>query len=173
MAKKKGKKPHQKGKQPRSAAVEPQTIADTEGAPIKPDAAAAEPAVTQERLDGSADEHEICRRVWEAHDHAQHKRNQYKKYGPLTVIITGVLFLTLMFTLENKILFLILWIISVLYTVGLMVRAEYKYHQFRVILGLETEEPEEDDGKESKEEATEGQEEASTDTNETKEADAT
>lgn len=81
--------------------------------------------------------------VVEAYLDAKKKRNNYKKYGPLTVVITGILFLTLMFTLDNKILFLILWVAIDLYMVALMVRAEYKLHKFRTILGLEKDEEEE------------------------------
>ena len=57
--------------------------------------------------------------------------------------------MTLMFTLEHKIIFLILWVVTDLYTVALMIRAEYRYHQFGQILGLI--EPTEEDAAEGEE----------------------
>ena len=60
------------------------------------------------------------------------------------MLISGVLFLALMFTLDDKIIFLILWVATVLYTVALMIRAEYKFQQFKYYLGL-SDKPFEDD----------------------------
>ena len=92
----------------------------------------------------SVDEHTVFLRVKEAYEEAARKREHYKKYGPLAVLISGVLFLALMFTLDDKIIFLILWVATVLYTVALMIRAEYKFQQFKYYLGL-SDKPFEDD----------------------------
>lgn len=75
------------------------------------------------------------------------------------MFISGVVFLTLIFTLDNKITFLIFWIVTILYTVALMIRAEYKYHQFRGYLGLSDEEAEED-GESAEAPQTDGSDEA-------------
>ncbi len=69
------------------------------------------------------------------------------------VAVSGVAFLTLIFTLENKITFLILWVITILYTVALMIRAEYKYHKFRGYLGIVDEEAEDEAGEEKSQNA--------------------
>ncbi|MBU5461739.1 hypothetical protein [Lachnoclostridium sp. MSJ-17] len=90
----------------------------------------------KESLEIKSDEHQVFLRVTEAYEEARRKREKYKKYGPLFVLISGVVFLTLIFTLESKISFLILWVITVLYTVALMIRAEYRYHKFKEYLGL-------------------------------------
>ncbi len=96
----------------------------------------------------TADEHQIYLNVMSEFEEAKTKRNKYKKYGPLIVVLTGVVFLSLMFTLDSKIEFLILWVVTIILCVALMVKAEYRYHRFRVILGIdknaEGEESEED-----------------------------
>ncbi len=86
--------------------------------------------------DSGSDEHSVYLRVAQAYEEAKEKRNKYKKYGPLVVIISGIVLLSLMFTLENKIAFLCLWVFTDFYCVALMIRAEYKYYQFGKILGL-------------------------------------
>lgn len=93
-------------------------------------------AVCEDAVVCGAGEHQVYLNVLSGYEEAKKKRNSYKTYGPLVVIITGILFLTLMFTLENKITFLILWVVTDLYTVALMIRAEYRYHQFQEMLGL-------------------------------------
>lgn len=85
---------------------------------------------------GSDYEHSVFLNVQAAYEEAKHKREKYKKIGPVFVAVSGIAFLTLIFTLENKITFLIFWVITILYTVALMIRAEYKYHQFQGYLGL-------------------------------------
>lgn len=96
----------------------------------------------------TADEHQIYLNVMNEFEEAKTRRNKYKKYGPLVVVITGIVFLSLMFTRDSKIEFLILWVATIILCVALMVKAEYRYHRFRVILGIdknaEGEESEED-----------------------------
>ena len=85
---------------------------------------------------GSDYEHSVFLNVQAAYEEAKRKREKYEKIGPVFVAVSGIVFLTLIFTLENKITFLIFWVITILYTVALMIRAEYKYHQFQGYLGL-------------------------------------
>ena len=91
-----------------------------------------------------ADEHQVFINVLQAYDEAKSKRDKYKKYGPLFVIISGIVFLALIFTLSRKIEFLILWVITDLICVALMIRAEYVLNQFKEILGIIKKEDEED-----------------------------
>ncbi len=91
----------------------------------------------EEKPSGNDDyEHSVYLNVQAAYEKAKSKRENYKKIGPVFVLVSGIAFLTLIFTLENKITFLIIWVITILYTVALMIRAEYKYHQFQEYLGL-------------------------------------
>ena len=85
---------------------------------------------------GEPDKELVFKNVARAYEEAKRKREKYKKIGPIFVLVSGIIFLTLIFTLENKITFLIFWVITILYTVALMIRTEYKYHQFRKYLGL-------------------------------------
>lgn len=97
----------------------------------------------------SVDEHQVSQEVIKNFEDQKRKRDNYKKYGPLFILISGVVFLTLMFSLESKITFLFLWVASVLYCAALMIRAEYRYHQYAKMLGFikdeEDEIPEEEE----------------------------
>ena len=130
-----------------------ETKVDTENKEAKVDAADMEPveqvpedpAPMEEEITlspdtieeiGEPDKELVFKNVARAYEEAKRKREKYKKIGPIFVLVSGIIFLTLIFTLENKITFLIFWVITILYTVALMIRTEYKYHQFRKYLGL-------------------------------------
>ena len=125
---------------------------------------------------GEPDKELIFKKVAKAYEEAKTKREKYKKIGPIFVAASGVAFLTLIFTLENKITFLILWVITILYTVALMIRAEYKYHQFQYYLGLNEEESdsdddtEKDDGEEDKPQSVEPEKDESPNTEQEEQA---
>ena len=91
------------------------------------------------------DEHKVSQNVIELFQELKLRRDRYKKFGPLFILISGVVFLTLMFILERKILFLIIWVISVIYCAALMIRSEYRYHKCSKILGLIEDEELEDE----------------------------
>lgn len=67
---------------------------------------------------------------------AKRKRTNYRKYGAVAIVVSGVAFLALIFSLEAKIEFLCLWIVTILGCVAVMIRAEYTYHRFKVMLGI-------------------------------------
>lgn len=66
---------------------------------------------------------------------ARNKRSSARKYGSLFIIISGILFLTLMFSLDAKIETLCLWIVTILYCVSVMLRADYNYYNYKELLG--------------------------------------
>ena len=84
-------------------------------------------------------EHLTYLKIQKEYEEVKEKRLKYKRYGALFIIITGIVFLTLMFSLENKIAFLILWVITDFYCAALMIRADYKYHKFAEYLGVDDE----------------------------------
>ena len=84
-------------------------------------------------------EHLTYLRIKKEYEDAKEKRHKYRRFGALFIIISGIVFLTLMFSLENKIAFLILWVITDFYCAALMIRADYKYHKFADYLGVEDE----------------------------------
>ena len=98
---------------------------------------------------GEPDKELVFQNVARAYEEAKRKREKYKKIGPIFVLVSGIIFLALIFTLENKITFLIFWVITILYTVALMIRTEYKYHLFRRYLGLKEEETAEEESAET------------------------
>lgn len=102
-------------------------------------------------LSQSEREHLTYLRVLEEYNIARDRRQRYKSIGVWFIIISGIIFLTLIFSLEAKILFLCLWIITILCCVAMMIRADYKYDTFKEYLGfadeldfIEKEEEEED-----------------------------
>ena len=95
------------------------------------------------------DEHKVSQNMIEEFKELERTRDKYKKYGPLFILISGVVFLTLMFSLDQKILFLILWVISVIYCAALMIRSEYRCHKFAILLGLKDETGEGEDDEEN------------------------
>lgn len=127
-----------------SPSVQDETGIDVEAEEVSEEEELVISPATLEEI-GTPDREQVFLKVAKAYEEAKQKREKYKKIGPALVFITGVLFLTLMFTLDNKILFLILWVITVLYTAALMIRAEYKYHQFRGYLGLSDEDSDDDE----------------------------
>lgn len=84
-------------------------------------------------------EHLTYLKIKNDYEEAKRKRLSYKKYGTIFIIISGILFLTLMFSLDNKIAFLILWVITDFWCAALMIRADYKYHKYAEYLGVEDE----------------------------------
>lgn len=89
-------------------------------------------------------EHRAYLRLCEKFEEYKVKRLQYRTAGTVFVIVSALVYLTLMFSLPHKIFFLILWIITILFCVALMLRADYLYNMYREMLGLpEEEEPDE------------------------------
>lgn len=96
-------------------------------------------------------EHLTYLKIKADYEEAKRKRLSYKKYGALFIIISGIVFLTLMFSLDSKIAFLILWVITDFWCAALMIRADYKYHKYAEYLGIEDEysnKPEDDEDEE-------------------------
>ena len=82
------------------------------------------------------DDQQIRQNLMEACESAFRKRENYKRYGPMFVLISGIIYLALIFGLDSKIEFLILWVVTDFYTAALMIRAEYKLHKYRELLGM-------------------------------------
>lgn len=87
-------------------------------------------------LSQSEKEHLTYLMVTEHYNEAKIKRINARRYGSLFIIISGIVFLTLMFSLEAKIEFLCLWIVTILYCVSIMLRSDYRYQDFKEILGV-------------------------------------
>ena len=90
-------------------------------------------------------EHEVYKNVLEAYEMYGKKRENYRRYGTLFIIFSAVGFLALMFSLESKISLLILWVMTDYICAALMIRAEYRYHEFALLLGYNDIEADEDE----------------------------
>lgn len=67
-------------------------------------------------------EHETYLRIMEEYENAKRKRLVYRRKGAAFIIISGIIFLTLMFSLESKIEFLVLWVVSDFFCAALMIK---------------------------------------------------
>lgn len=98
-------------------------------------------------------EHLTYEKIKKEYEDAKRKRLKYRHAGALFILISGVVFLTLMFSLESKIGFLILWVITDFICAAVMIHADYRYHVFAEYLGVEDEFSEKaEDDEESEEE---------------------
>ncbi len=98
----------------------------------------------QAQVQQGCSEHEVYKNVLEAYEMYEKKRENYRKYGTLFIIFSAIGFLALMFGLESKITFLILWVITDYICAALMIRAEYRCHEFALLLGYKDTEPEDE-----------------------------
>lgn len=97
------------------------------------------------RLSQSEIEHRTFLMVSEKLMEYERKRLSYRKYGTIFIICSALVFLALIFSLEFKVLFLILWIVTILFCVALMLRADYMYDMYYRMLHFEESPPSEDE----------------------------
>ena len=84
-------------------------------------------------------EHLTYLEVMAQYNESKIRRTNYRRYGLLFIILSGLVFLVLIFSLETKIEFLALWVITVIYCVVVMIRADYQYEMYKKFLGLSDE----------------------------------
>lgn len=96
-------------------------------------------------------EHNTYLRVKYEYMEMKEKRDRINKTGIIFIAASAIVFLFLMFSLESKLFFLVLWIITILFVVAYLIRNEYKIYKLRVYLGYENEDDEEDNDDEESE----------------------
>lgn len=96
-------------------------------------------------------ERQTFKKLQEQYGEFSRKRLRYIKYGLMSIFILPIVFLVLMFSLESKLVFLTLWIISIIACAAFLIIVEYKDYWYRKLLGLD-EEPD-DGGKDEQEES--------------------
>ena len=87
-------------------------------------------------LSQSEQEHLTYLAVYEKYNEFKIKRMRYRDYGTIFIIVSAFVFMILMFSLETKIAFLCLWVITILSAVFFMLRADYKYNMYKEMLGI-------------------------------------
>lgn len=85
-------------------------------------------------------EHNTYLRIKYEYQEMKEKRKKRNRAGIIFIPVSGIVFLSLMFSLETKIIFLVLWIISIFAAVAFLIRNEYKYYKMREYLGFEDKE---------------------------------
>ena len=84
-------------------------------------------------------ERQTFKKLQEQYGEFSRKRPRYIKYGLLSIFIIPIVFLVLMFSLESKLVFLTLWIISIIAFAVFLIVVEYKDYWYRKLLGLDKE----------------------------------
>lgn len=87
-------------------------------------------------------EHRTFTKLQEQFEEFSRKRPIYIKYGLLSIFVIPIVFLVLMFSLESKLIFLVLWIVSIIACAVFLIVVEYKDYWYRQLLGLNEEESE-------------------------------
>ncbi len=87
-------------------------------------------------LSQSEIEHSVYLAVCKKYDEYKLKRVRYRRYGVIAIVLSALVFILLMFSLESKVLLLIFWVITVVFTIVLMVRADYLFNMYSEMLGL-------------------------------------
>lgn len=88
-------------------------------------------------------EHNTYLRVKSEYTEMMEKRDRVNKTGIIFIAASAVVFLALMFSLESKLVFLALWITTIIFTVSFLIHNEYRIYRLRIYLGYEDEnEPE-------------------------------
>lgn len=97
-----------------------------------------DPATTQDK------EHNAYLRLMHEYKAEYAKRERCIKVGVLLIIISAVVFLALMFSLDSKTFFLSLWIIFIISGIAVMTRIDYRCYKYEKILGIRNTDKEDD-----------------------------
>ncbi len=89
-------------------------------------------------------EHNAYLRLMHEYKAEYAKRERCIKIGVLLIVISAVVFLTLMFSLDSKTFFLSLWIIFIISGIAVMTRIDYRCYKYEKILGIRNTDKEDD-----------------------------
>ena len=84
-------------------------------------------------------EHNAYLRLMHEYELFLHKRDRCRRTGLAVIVLTALLFLVMMFSLESKILFLVLWVVSIFVSVFVIIRIDYYCYKYATILGIKDE----------------------------------
>ena len=96
------------------------------------------PVTTQDK------EHNAYLRLMHEYKAEYAKREKCIKVGILLIIISAVVFLALMFSLDSKTFFLTLWIIFIISGIAVMTQIDYRCYKYEKILGIKNTDKEDD-----------------------------
>ena len=96
------------------------------------------PITTQDK------EHNAYLRLMHEYKAEYAKRERCIQVGVLLIIISAVVFLALMFSLDSKTFFLSLWIIFIISGIAVITRIDYRCYKYEKILGIRNTDKEDD-----------------------------
>lgn len=96
------------------------------------------PVTTQDK------EHNTYLRLMHEYKAEYAKRERCIKVGVLLIIISAVVFLALIFSLDSKTFFLTLWIIFIISGIAVITRIDYRCYKYEKILGIRNTDKEDD-----------------------------
>ena len=82
-------------------------------------------------------EHNAYLRLLHEYNNFVKKREKCRKVGIFVIISLAVLFLILMFSVDSKVVFLTLWVISIFISVFVIIRIDYRCYKYATILGID------------------------------------
>ncbi len=82
-------------------------------------------------------EHNAYLRLLHEYDNFVKKRQKCRKVGIFVIVLLAALFLILMFSVDSKVLFLSLWVISIFISVFIIIRIDYRCYKYATILGID------------------------------------
>lgn len=97
-----------------------------------------DPVTTQDK------EHNAYLRLMHEYKAEYAKRERCIKVGVLLIVISAVVFLALMFSLDSKTFFLSLWIIFIISGIAVITRIDYRCYKYEKILGIRNTDKEDD-----------------------------
>ena len=77
-------------------------------------------------------EHNTYLRVKYEYMEMKEKREKVNRIGIIFIAVSAIVFLALMFSLESKLFFLVLWIITIIFVVAYLIHNEYRIYRLRV-----------------------------------------
>lgn len=82
-------------------------------------------------------EHNAYLRLLHEYNNFIKKREKCRSVGIFVIIALAVLFLILMFSVDSKVVFLTLWVISIFISVFVIIRIDYRCYKYATILGID------------------------------------
>lgn len=103
----------------------------------------------------SLNETEIVNQIRKEFEEFSRKRKKYIKFGFISIVAIPIFLMILMFSLESKIICLVLWVSSIILIAAVIIAIEYKDFKYKKLLGIkhtpEEEEEEEKNDEKNKE----------------------
>lgn len=92
----------------------------------------------------SIDDSEIVKQIKAEFEDFSRKRKKYIKFGFVSILVIPFILMILMFSLESKIICLVLWVSAIIIISSVIIAIEYTDFKYKKLLGI-SQPPKEDD----------------------------